>query len=456
MAFGGADVLASMGRSSRTALLDRAEEVEFGRGETLLRSGRVSDAVLLLTEGVAEVRAARGGAPLGRVGVGEFVGEISFVLGTAASAEVVAAERTMALRFTHEQLHELLADPAIGSDFWRAIAAMTARRLVERSGMLSLSSSSSADVPAAVYDTMAEFSRVLEQLDASDDVGPEVVDQRFTAFKDAVQDAHEAGVLTPAAMAEIRRATMPTASLSNLLKRIWEKPRGYAGDWETIEYLYQAVPAGVGRVGVALDAAAIDSPGPRAARNRRALLAGQIRRAAEHGPAVVTSLAAGPAREIFDVIASEPESIRSVDLLDLDQTALDHVDRELERVGFRDRARLHRSNLIKLALGREQLHLEEQDLVYSVGLIDYFPDELVVSLLDLVHPWLRTGGRVILGNFHPRNPDRGFMEVLEWTLIHRTEEDMERIFAQSAFGRPCDEILWEEQRINLFAVAEKR
>lgn len=366
----------------------------------------------------------------------------------------------MALRFGHDELRELLADPAIGADFWRATTTMTARRLVARSGMLSLTPSAAVQVPEEISDAMLDLQATLDEIenaDAETELDQQAVADRFAALKARLQAALDAGSLTPGVMAEIRRSMLPTAALSDLLKRIWEKPRGYAGDWETIEYLYRAVPSGVGRVGLALDFAAIHSPGPEAARNRRGLLADQIRRARSDGSAVaVTSLAAGPAREIFDVLADEPALLGSIHLLDLDQTALDHVDQELARAGHRDRATLHRANLIKLALGREQLQLEEQDLVYSVGLIDYFPDELVVSLLDLVHPWLKTGGRVILGNFHTRNPDRGFMEVFEWSLIHRTEQDMERIFEQSAFGRPCDEILWEDQRINLFAVAEKR
>jgi hypothetical protein len=41
--------------------------------------------------------------------------------------------------------------------------------------------------------------------------------------------------------------------------------------------------------------------------------------------------------------------------------------------------------------------------------------------------------------------------VLDWRLIHRTEDDMDRLFAASAFGRTCTNIRFEEQGINLFA-----
>jgi len=41
--------------------------------------------------------------------------------------------------------------------------------------------------------------------------------------------------------------------------------------------------------------------------------------------------------------------------------------------------------------------------------------------------------------------------VLEWVLIHRTEADMNRLFQQSPFGKPCTRIQFETLGINLFA-----
>ena len=69
---------------------------------------------------------------------------------------------------------------------------------------------------------------------------------------------------------------------------------------------------------------------------------------------------------------------------------------------------------------------------------------------------LAPGGRVILGNFHPNNVDKAFMDyVLDWKLIHRTEDDMNRLFAQSKFARPCTRFRFEQEGINLFAECVK-
>ena len=94
--------------------------------------------------------------------------------------------------------------------------------------------------------------------------------------------------------------------------------------------------------------------------------------------------------------------------------------------------------------------------MYSIGLIDYFEDRFVIGLLDAIHDRLRPGGRVILGNFHPDNPTRAVLDhLLDWKLIHRTENDMNRLFEASRFGRPCDEIRFEAERVNLFAIGSR-
>jgi cyclopropane fatty-acyl-phospholipid synthase-like methyltransferase len=94
--------------------------------------------------------------------------------------------------------------------------------------------------------------------------------------------------------------------------------------------------------------------------------------------------------------------------------------------------------------------------MYSVGLIDYLTDEHVVALINFCHDALRPGGRLILGNFHTSNPDKAMMDYLvDWRLIHRTEDDLNRLYEQSKFGKPCSRILWEDQGINLFAECVK-
>ncbi|MBC8074023.1 MAG: hypothetical protein IAG13_37230 [Deltaproteobacteria bacterium] len=190
------------------------------------------------------------------------------------------------------------------------------------------------------------------------------------------------------------------------------------------------------------------------------MVAGEIHGALERGRGRVTrvtSLACGPARELFDVYASLPdETVLASTLVDVDLHALAHVADLRDRAGLRRQMTLVADNLVHLASGRTKASFAEQDLVYSIGLIDYFDDEFVVNLVDFIHGTLRSGGRLLLGNFHPRNGTRAVMDhVLDWKLVHRTEQDMHRLLRASVFGRDCTRILYEPQRINLFAECVK-
>ena len=170
------------------------------------------------------------------------------------------------------------------------------------------------------------------------------------------------------------------------------------------------------------------------------------RRATASG-ARIMSLACGPAREVFDVFETLPDASRlKATLIDFDLQALAHVAERRDRLGLQRSMTLTPENLIHLAIGRKTIAVDEQDLVYSIGLIDYFPDELVVKLMSLIHGLLRPGGKAILGNFHPTNACKAFMDhVLEWRLIHRSEADMDRLYRASAFGRDCTNIRFEDQ-----------
>jgi SAM-dependent methyltransferase len=205
-----------------------------------------------------------------------------------------------------------------------------------------------------------------------------------------------------------------------------------------------------------LDRAFLDSPACQAARNRRGLLADEILRVIEqkhNGPARVTSLACGPAREIFDVLDRlEDPSLIETTLLDIDFQALSFVSDLITAKKLKRQLNLVQANLIYLATGRQTIKLANQDLVYSIGLIDYFDGKFVIALLNYIYSILAPGGKVILGNFHTSSVCKAFMDyVLDWRLNHRNEDDMNRLYAASKFGRPCTNIRFEKTGTNLFA-----
>ncbi len=439
----GLTFLSALDVETRSALVDLGSDEFDGAGTVLIEAGNVVTEVSIITEGVADVLDGDG-TVISTLGPGEIIGELAFITGQQASATVTCRERVESIRLGHKTLEKFAAGPH-GASLWRALAVSSATRVGSRRSGAPVADSTS---PFAGVDELAS---ILEQLDSGEDVPQDEVDAAFGVFVAQVDRfVRESGADHPA-FVKLRELVVPFTSKSKLMNRVWSKPHGYSGDWLTLEHVYANVPEGDGPVGRALDAAVLGCPGPTSIRNRRPLFAELLSDLSSSSPIRATALACGPAREVTDVLTHNPYAFSELNLLDIDSTAIDYVSKKLEDMNV-DVAVLHESNLIKLALGREQLHLADQDIVYSIGLIDYFPDELVIALLDLVHPWLKPGGRVVLGNIHERSPVMGLMELLEWSIVHRTEDDMNRIFEASAFGRPCQDILWESEGVNMFAV----
>lgn len=88
-------------------LLDVARWEEGGTGEVLLGEGEVLDRLVLLARGWAEV--AVDGRVVGRVPAGGFVGEMGFLTGAPASAEVRLGAASRYLSWPTEELERLLA-----------------------------------------------------------------------------------------------------------------------------------------------------------------------------------------------------------------------------------------------------------------------------------------------------------------------------------------------------------
>ena len=141
--------------------------------------------------------------------------------------------------------------------------------------------------------------------------------------------------------AYVFRETFSLFMLSRTVDRCYTKPRGYAGDLYTIEMMYNDEPAGDGRLGRFIDQWGLAIDACRAVKNRRGVLSRAIRDACSahvSGPVHITSLASGPARELFDLYAEggEPPDIKAT-CIDIDNQALAYAAGIADQLGVMDR-----------------------------------------------------------------------------------------------------------------------
>ena len=175
------------------------------------------------------------------------------------------------------------------------------------------------DVPAAFVEAVEEFKRTMlhaqmqlkERRDDFEAVKTRVVSACEGASK--ILDDYVKGSSSPEAVgAYAFRESFPFMMSSALLERFYMKPRGYAGDFETIEAIYSGTPVGASAIGRMIDEWARTAGAAQAVQYRRSKLFRDIRTrlfgSPDAEPLNVTSLAVGPGREIFDILDAEPSA----------------------------------------------------------------------------------------------------------------------------------------------------
>ena len=479
---GGLAFLEELEQGDMDWIFQEGHEQQVIANTLIIDEGTEPDCLYFVLEGLVGVTVASlKNTPLAKLGPGEIFGEMSFLKEQVASASVSALENSLLLALPRNLLKARLEeDVAFAGRVYRALALLTTGRLsrsVDDLGRLWSERNQDKDL---VDDRWLAISKYLssfkEQIVHADEQAlkngnqvPETEAQDLmasfaemaTLLNQAIGDAASAGDYAKREIgARVKREMLPYILMSTIGERMYAKPRGYAGDFLTIEHMYADKAQGTGRIGPVLDRAIRMQPANIAVMNRRGLLKQEIMKVIgrnEDGPARVTSLASGPAAELFDVF-SELEDVTHLkaNCIDIDLQALAFVGDKRDSLKLQKQMDLHNGNLVYLATGRKTLSLPPQDLVYSIGLIDYFSDKFVILLLNYVYDLLKPGGSVILGNFHPKNPSKALMDfLLDWKLIHRDEADMDRLFAASKFGKTCTRIRFEDQGVNLFAECVK-
>lgn len=407
----------------------------------------------------------------------ETLSEAPFDVDSGAIGWVEALEQTIMLMPDRQVLlNKITEDPDFKVRFYNALAKMNACGLQEINQKISteenlqkeIFTGNTHGIPEVLTDaveklqaTFSEAEKIALQNRELRAEEEHLIRNQFTKFSSLLQhvlqdSCGESIAMRKKAGAWVQQEILPYILNAEVAKRSYFKSRGHAGDYLSIEWISQNEASGDNTLGVLLDRCLLDMPAARAVRNRRALLREEIAKIVTSKcgePVGVTSLACGPARELLDVYAmlSDPRLVTST-LLDIDGQALQAVKEKTDLLNLSPYFKFHNANLILLAIGRHTIHIEPQDLVYSMGLIDYLNDKYVVLLLNYIYKILKPGGKVILGNFHPNNQNKALMDyILNWQLIHRTEEEMHRLFKKSAFKKNCSQIRFEAQGINLFA-----
>ncbi|MFO0603220.1 MAG: hypothetical protein U0324_08600 [Polyangiales bacterium] len=262
-----------------------------------------------------------------------------------------------------------------------------------------------------------------------------------------------------------QRHLHPWMMRAPFLHRCLTKPLGYPGDFEVMRFLYDRQFEGSTLFGKALHLAAVNTRGAQAVRARKDMLksrlAAQLAHRGHFGPLRVASIAAGPAQEVFELLASldgPPPPVEFV-LFDQDAQALAIAQARLTRYAqrFSTLKIVYLHDSIKRLLQDPTLFLGlgPFDLIFCAGLFDYLKFATAATLCRHFHANLAPGGVAYVGNMVPENPCRWFLEHhLDWYLTYRTRDEMLE-FARAAAPGSEISVVEESTGLNPFVTIRK-
>ncbi len=330
---------------------------------------------------------------------------------------------------------------------------------------------------------LVDLRRWLEQVELSIRADPEgnrdlrereVVDQLqepmvplmmswFTRFDEVADSVGEE--MRPAHRAYARRQLHPLLLCSPFVYRTYQKPLGYAGDYEMVNMILgDPLRDASSLFAKIVNLCFLKNPPAEAHRNRIRVLTGHLveetRRVARLGrPARILNLGCGPAQEIQNFLAQHPECEAA------EFTLLDFNDETIEftRQILGDYCqRYHRSTPIHLVkksvhqVLKESSHASDEgeggayDFIYCAGLFDYMSDRICKRLSDIFYEMLAPGGLLLATNVDASKPFRHSMEyLLEWHLICRSPAEVRDLAPAQAPADAC-QVTCDPTAVNVF------
>lgn len=288
--------------------------------------------------------------------------------------------------------------------------------------------------------------------------------ERFETTSGAIQQEQQ-----PVHRSYIKRQLHPLVLCSPFIYRTFQKPLGYAGDYEMVSMMLRDPYEGGTMFAKMLNRLFLDTAPVVAHRNRIVYLIERLeeetKRASSQGKvARIFNLGCGPAQEVQNFL-SKCDVSDNADflLLDFNDETLANTTRVLEDLRTRHRRRTG------LRLVKRSVHqiLKESskagagfetgsyDFVYCAGLFDYLSDRICRRLLEVFYDLLAPGGLLVATNVDISNPSRNWMEyVLEWHLVYRNSEQFLKLAPDRAPPGACT-VKADVTGVNIFLEVRK-
>ena len=225
----------------------------------------------------------------------------------------------------------------------------------------------------------------------------------------------------------------------------YQKPLGYTGDFKIIEKIYNCDRSPLPHL-VKWDDYFHSQKASQAVRNRLSFFLDQLWKTKTDHPSgtQILNVASGPGRDMYEALKVLGASDLRIDCVEQDIHAIDFA-KSLCQEFLRNINFIHK-NIFRFVTNTTY------HLIWSAGLFDYFNDNLFKRTIRKLSTSLKPNGRMVIGNFSTDNPSRGYMELCNWKLIHRSKEHLLQLAKECGFHDRQIRVEQESEGINLFLV----
>jgi extracellular factor (EF) 3-hydroxypalmitic acid methyl ester biosynthesis protein len=242
----------------------------------------------------------------------------------------------------------------------------------------------------------------------------------------------------------MRRQLHSLVLCSPFAYRTFQKPLGYAGDYEMVNMMMRETE-GNSLFAKLINLWFLKQPPAEAHRNRvdflmQKLVEETVRVSPEKRPMQAFNLGCGPAWEIQKFLTEKEICNRAqFTLLDFNEETLAHTREILQEIKNK-KGRSTPIQFVKRSVqqivkegGRAASNTPQYDLVYCAGLFDYLSDQVCLRLMNIFYEMVRPGGLLLATNVDVCNPMRNTMEtLLDWHLIYRTSQQARKLIPDKA------------------------
>ena len=226
----------------------------------------------------------------------------------------------------------------------------------------------------------------------------------------------------------------PELRMGAIWDRSYAKPLGYPGDFEIMNQVYDWKRVGAKAYEMLLHRIGLDVA--ECIKTRMEIVRDKIAETSQRNvgrPVRVLSLGSGPAREVELFLASPAAQSGRAEftLIDQEQLALRYAHEKIYPLTLKSQGRysvraLNMSFTDVLRGVSAMNDLPQQDMIYSVGLLDYLTERRATGLVRRLYDMLAPGGLLIIGNMNetPLSNLWPMEFITDWTLHYRSEPQM--------------------------------